>query len=44
MNKSLIKNILLAVVTLVAVSTLFSSCQRGYGCPYKFEVKSEVKK
>ena len=32
------------VITALAVSTLFSSCQRGSGCPYKFEAKAEVKK
>ena len=32
------------LVTALAVSTLFSSCQRGSGCPYKFEVKVDVKK
>ena len=44
MNKSLVKNIFLALVTLVAVSTLFSACQRGSGCPYKFEARADVKK
>ena len=44
MNKSVIKNIFFAVVAMVAVSTLFSACQRGSGCPYKFEAKSDLKK
>jgi hypothetical protein len=44
MNKSLVKNILFAVVAFVAVATLFSACQRGYGCPYKFEAKADIKK
>ena len=44
MNKSLIKNFLFAVVAMVAVTTLFSACQRGSGCPYKFEAKADIKK
>jgi hypothetical protein len=40
MKKSLIRNLLI----LVAVAAIFGSCQRGYGCPYKFEAKSEIKK
>jgi hypothetical protein len=40
MKKSFVRNFLI----LVAVAALFGSCQRGYGCPYKFEAKSELKK
>ncbi len=44
MNKTLIKNIFLAVITVLTITTLFSACQRGSGCPYKFEAKADVKK
>jgi hypothetical protein len=40
MKKSLVRNLVL----LVIVTAFFASCQRGYGCPNKFEVKSELKK
>jgi hypothetical protein len=44
MNKLLVKNFLFAVIAFAAVTTLLSSCQRGYGCPYKFEAKADIKK
>jgi hypothetical protein len=40
MKKSFVRNFLV----LVALTTLFGACQRGSGCPYKFEAKSEVRK
>jgi hypothetical protein len=40
MKKSLVRNLLI----LVALTAFFASCQRGSGCPYRFEAKSEIKK
>jgi hypothetical protein len=40
MKKSFVRNVLI----FAALTALFASCQRGYGCPYKFEAKSEVRK
>ena len=40
MKKTFVRQLLV----LAAVATLFASCQRGSGCPYKFEAKSEIRK
>ena len=40
MKNSFVRNL----IVLVALVALCASCQRGSGCPYKFEAKSEVKK
>jgi hypothetical protein len=40
MKKSLVRNLLIAA----AIMSFFASCQRGSGCPYKFEAKSELRK
>ena len=42
--KSFVKNILIPVIVLFAVVVSVSSCQRGYGCPYKMQASAEVKK
>ena len=44
MKKSLVKNILLPLAVVACIVALLSSCQRGYGCPYKMQVKSEAKR
>ena len=42
--KNVIARRLFVALTFVAfMAILFSSCNRGYGCPYKMEVKTEVK-
>jgi hypothetical protein len=44
MKKLTNSRFLAAFLVLALFSVLVSSCQRGYGCPYKFQAKSEVKK
>lgn len=44
MKKSVVKNIFLPVIVLAVVIVSLSSCQRGYGCPYKMQAKVEAGK
>ncbi len=36
------KNLVKLALCLVAFTILVSSCQRGYGCPYKFQSKANA--
>jgi hypothetical protein len=44
MRNSVARRFFIALVVTASVAVLFSSCNRGYGCPYKMEVKAEAKK
>jgi hypothetical protein len=44
MKKSFLKNILLPLAVLSIIFLSLSSCQRGYGCPYKMQAHIEAKK
>jgi hypothetical protein len=44
MRNLVARRFVIALVTVGFMSVLFSSCNRGYGCPYKMQVKSEVKR
>ncbi len=44
MKKSFLKNILLPLAVVAIIVASLSSCQRGYGCPYKMQAKIEVKR
>ena len=34
----------IALIAVAFIAVLFSSCNRGYGCPYKMVSKVEAKK
>ncbi len=44
MKKVSLKNIIVPVVVLTFLIFSMSSCQRGYGCPYKMTAKVEAKR
>lgn len=44
MKKGVVKSVLLPLAVLAFVIVSMSSCQRGYGCPYKMQAKVEANK
>ncbi len=44
MKKGVIKSVLLPLGISAFVVLFMSSCQRGYGCPYKMQAKVEANK
>jgi predicted small secreted protein len=44
MKKLVANRFIIALFAVVITAVLFSSCNRGYGCPYKMTAKAEVKK
>jgi hypothetical protein len=44
MKKLVARRFFIALVAVGFMAVLFSSCNRGYGCPYKMTAKVEAKK
>jgi hypothetical protein len=44
MQKTFLKKAIIPVILLAILAVAMSSCQRGYGCPYKMKASTEIKK
>jgi hypothetical protein len=44
MQKTYFKKAIIPVIILAVLAIAMSSCQRGYGCPYKMQARTEVKR
>jgi hypothetical protein len=44
MKNLVVRRFFIALVAIGLVAALFSSCNRGYGCPSKMTAKVETKK